>query len=458
MTTTTKTRPEAQAAESALAAAMAAPAIHTPPAKHSRLDVLIRAARDADDRMNNGPEEIGTEAFDSLRAARDAAEAALRGYAPANIADASAKLAALRSLENFDADTKANAEAIARDLQRLSGGGVAQPADDGWEASFADFVAASEKSDALADMDEDDPAYDVAEDEAAFRARSDALERLLNTRAPNIAALALKAETAITEHFGDARGDRRADNPAFLSHLMSEEGWPGHIIAAMYQDALALSGYRGPLLDAREESFDGVAALRKIEEETGERLSWRDNGPDQRAGVQFSGPVAQAAFAALASWEREEITSALLYRHRGEEDAAASEARRFQAPGGTGALIHIFTASIADRVCQEAGTPDAFDAMRQQMRDSIRAIAGFMPAPERFDAFDYMAKAGRVGLFVRIAADGPYVVEDTTVPASPERTALVDIYHSLTHDQRLDLEEAAHEVQDRVKAASDGGA
>lgn len=175
----------------------------------------------------------------------------------------------------------------------------------------------------------------------AWGRHSDALEALLTTRAPDAAAMGLKARLTIEKHMCEDVDDD-PDNPDTLSRLMGDGSWSEHAMAALYQDALALAGVSSPAALAQPERFDGVAWYQEAEATFGVRFATEERKPTglTAEGRDVSGAL--AAFAALPAWKRGEAWSSVLSREHAtkqEAERAAAEARGPTPPAELRALF-----------------------------------------------------------------------------------------------------------------------
>lgn len=157
----------------------------------------------------------------------------------------------------------------------------------------------------------------------------EALEALLNTRAPDAVAMGLKARLIIEKAMSDHRDDD-PDNPDTLSRLMGDGDWSEHAMAALYQDGLAFAGVISPAALAAPEKFDGVAWLHEAEAAFGVRFATTPQQVNRLTPKGRDVAGARAAFKALPTWKRSEAWSSVLSRESAEKqeaDRAAAEAR-----------------------------------------------------------------------------------------------------------------------------------
>ena len=289
---------------------------------------LIAEAKEADARLENSAEDMNSPAFAALVATRNSAEAALRAYAPTTVAEAATKLEALRALENFDEDAQSNIEALGRDLAVLAlarrSDAIATVDRAPWDAAVSRYQAALVERDRLTALEEGNGEDTSEEWNEADNALGEALEALLNTRAPDAAAMGYKARLVIERNCLFYSEDS-PDSPAFISHLLAE-GWDEHGPPALYQDGPALAGIGGPVVDATPDRFDRAEWLERTEAETGSRLVRSDG---YSPCVHFEGgDTARAGrrLAQLPAWHRYAVESGASHRAMAEAAAAARAA------------------------------------------------------------------------------------------------------------------------------------
>jgi len=194
-----------------------------------------------------------------------------------------------------------------------------------WEAALADFLRIKADYDAVRawydgtsgeNEDEDEPVYTAASERL-----TQAMEALLNTRAPDAAAMAFKARL-VFERAHVFYVDDGLDSPSTISHLLAGT-WDETLVAALHQDGLALEGHAGPLVEVRADPFKAEAWI--AEAEKGGRLA---PDPDMtKPGWQVlapTNPAALDAFNALPLGKRWEVYDALAKR---DEQATRFRAR-----------------------------------------------------------------------------------------------------------------------------------
>lgn len=194
--------------------------------------------------------------------------------------------------------------AIYLDLAHSRADYIAQAYQPDWEAKLSRFHAADAAVEAAYGTDDETEPSD-----AQLAERRAARLALLDTRAPNAKALADKLALLIESQFTEEVGDS-ATSPATLSRMLADgpvEQW----VASAYQDALALSGATGPLVEAKADPFDPKAWLTTMEATTGARLTVDGN----RAHIQWQPrdggtglASAEAAFDALTLSQREKLS------------------------------------------------------------------------------------------------------------------------------------------------------
>ena len=130
---------------------------------------------------------------------------------------------------------------------------------------------------------------------------------LIALRAPDVAALAFKARAVLEEQAMFA--DECPDDAGSLAMLLDSEMHEA-LAASVYQDALALSGVIGGLVDVRPNGLDCRAWLGTVEAETASRLIY-DRAPDSPAFTFYGGnaAVAERRFGELTSRERSWVTA-----------------------------------------------------------------------------------------------------------------------------------------------------
>lgn len=194
-----------------------------------------------------------------------------------------------------------------------------------WDKALAAHLEAKAKLDALTAA-ENGNGEDMSEEwGAASKAASATLTALLNTRAPDGAAMGLKARLIIEQNHIVYPTEDSPSNPAFISGLLAD-GWDERALAALYQDGLALEGVTGPVVDAQPDTFDGAAWLETVEAETGSRMVRSNN---YSPAVHFEGGdagEANARLAALRLAHADEVETVAYNRARQEAYAAAGPA------------------------------------------------------------------------------------------------------------------------------------
>ena len=167
-----------------------------------------------------------------------------------------------------------------------------------WDQAAARYTEAAAQ--ARAD-DQTDEQLDEAIGEQVASVRA-----LIAMRAPDLSALAFKARAVLEEQAMFA--DERPDDAQSLAMMLDSEMHEA-LAASVYQDALALSGVTGGLVDVRPNGLDCRAWLGTVEAETASRLIY-DRAPDIRAFTFYGGnaPEAKRRFGELTARERSWVT------------------------------------------------------------------------------------------------------------------------------------------------------
>lgn len=161
-----------------------------------------------------------------------------------------------------------------------------------WSGAVAAYELADAAVRVIAAQEAADDTDRPDEWDAASSARDAALAALLNTRAPDAAAMVLKAKLVLQrDHVFYA--DESADDAATVSMWLADADARGFTV--LYQDALALAGERGPIVDAQPEPFDPRAWLDEVETRTGSVIE----RTDAFGNVAFTGGDTDAANKAL---------------------------------------------------------------------------------------------------------------------------------------------------------------
>lgn len=273
----------------------------------------------------------------------------------------------------------------------------------------------------------------------AWQRHSEALEALLNTRAPDGEAMGLKARLVIEKALSDWASDG-PDNPDTLSRLMGDGTWAEHALAALYQDGLAFAGVVSPAALAQPESFDGVAWVQEAEASFGVAFATR---PQKAGGLTASGGCADAAlaaFAALAVWKQHEAWDSV----RAREEAARQEAgRAVYQPTPPAQMRAMFLRGLLNTY-EDAGE-------REAMRADLASI-GITPvvwedeqeAAQPLDPAAFVADLLAADMTVGAKTDGRLteLLYSGDKPRHANAGAMRDRFHALTASERDAL--AAH--------------
>ncbi len=236
-----------------------------------------------------------------------------------------------------------------------------QPDRSAWDAAVSAVNEAMAKVEAINALERETDEDCSDEWNAAWDRHSEALEALLNLRAPDAAAMGLKARLTIEKNFCDHLNDG-PDNPDTLSRLMGEGTWGEHSLAALYQDSLALAGTDSPAARAMPETFDGVAWVKEAEAGLRVTFTISAHGVDVAAeGENADGAL--ALFSSLAEWKQSEARSFLHTRRFAEEQ---EEARASAKPTSPADLRAIFLNGLLNTFDD--------DGEREAMRASLAAI------------------------------------------------------------------------------------
>lgn len=190
---------------------------------------------------------------------------------------------------------------------------TAQPSTtrDDWDAAIKaheDARAVTAAAEALDDASDPDGGIW----NAAYWAENEALRAVMFMRAPDPAAMAEKARRGINHAYVELRGES-ADDADTLERMLSDGPWDeGCVVAALYQDALALSGDTGPLSVVAVSAFDGPDWIAATVASTGASMA----GMVDDWGVAFTGTAeqvaaARTAFDGLKHWQREAVVRSL---------------------------------------------------------------------------------------------------------------------------------------------------
>lgn len=178
---------------------------------------------------------------------------------------------------------------------------AAQPSTnrDDWDAAIKAHDDARAVVRALVNLDGDDHA-DMLDA---------ALQAVMTLRAPDVAAMAQKALLGVSLAHSDLEG--RDTAPDAVERLLSAGG-AACAIAALYQDALALSGDTGAGSAVHAVPFDPLAWVSATEATTGAGVT----GTPGQWGLAFIGDgdqavAAKAALDGLSEWQREAVVRTL---------------------------------------------------------------------------------------------------------------------------------------------------
>lgn len=185
-----------------------------------------------------------------------------------------------------------------------------------WEAARHDFETAQAAHDAVTAREDADGIELEEESADTHRAASDALEHLVNTRAPDAAAMAFKMRWIIERAYAEWRGDH-AENPQTIARMLAGT-WAETGAAALYQDAKALSGEPSAVINTPPDDFDAEAWLDTTAAAFG--VSWTVTDESRRdLSIVAQGDraaEAQAAFDGLPGFQAYQAFDALKERLR----------------------------------------------------------------------------------------------------------------------------------------------
>jgi hypothetical protein len=263
-----------------------------------------------------------------------------------------------------------------------------------WAAAVAKWRAAVADREAL-DEDEQEDEWSDADSRA-----DDAFFDVLNTRAPDAAAIAEKAALYLDEvHRGGGESATTA-NPAWLGKLMND-GWDEHAIVSLLQDAARLSGASSALWTAQPDTFDADGWLTSLQDRTGCVLMWEEvEGPEpNRITFGARGAAeAEAEFSSLLPWHQVEVRSLLARRYRPQAGGTSGMPSPSDWLGisGTGHMIRTFADMAAWQAEQEDAEKRA--AARRLLRESVRRDVGLPVGLPDFEPEAFVAAARAAGL------------------------------------------------------------
>lgn len=220
--------------------------------------------------------------------------------------------------------------AIYLDLAALTNSAPVQASADraAWDKALTDYAMAQavwraiDNREAALDDDEHSDEW-----RAADKRSDDTLDALMALRAPDAQAMADRSRI-IVENMAVYIGDN-PDNPEFVARLLAGP-WEDRGVAMLYQDALALAGATGPVVEAKADTFDAEEWLATVCREHGvkwESIDPEAMYPDHRFIHDGPSGDTAAADAALAALSRARVDEVATYQSK-ETSAAREEARR----------------------------------------------------------------------------------------------------------------------------------
>ena len=279
--------------------------------------------------------------------------------------------------------------------------------------------------------------YDAnSEDEDAYEAASaetdTALTELFHTRAEGVAEIAEKGRIAIDAFLGIRRyPGANADNPAYLSHLMTE-GWAEHALISLFQDAAVLSGASADLGAARASRFYASKWLADNVVAVGARFHWDNTGGGKLTFGGLGEAKATTAFEGLPAWDRDAVRAHL--RQTSAGIARQTETPRWTAPNGTANMIRVF----ADMAAYNAEPTDTAKRtnLRRKLRESMRREIGLPIGVPNFDPKLFTRAAYEAGMrFQLVNPDfGPEVLHRPNDKRS-ETTVVSNLFAQLDGEQ-----------------------
>lgn len=257
-----------------------------------------------------------------------------------------------------------------------------------WKAA----VAAREALDEDEQPDEWSDADSVADD---------AFFDMLNTRAPDAAAIAEKAAVYLDEVHRGAGAVATTANPAWLGKLMSD-GWDEHAIVSLLQDAARLSGASSAVWAAQPDTFDADGWLTALQDRTGCVLMWEEvegTEPNRLTFGAIGAAEAEAEFSSLPPWQQGEVRGLLARRyHRTQPGSRSGQPSPSDWLGisGTGHMIRTFAEMAAWQAEQE--DPEKRAAARRLLRESVRRDVGLPVGLPDFEPTAFVKSARAAGL------------------------------------------------------------
>lgn len=164
-----------------------------------------------------------------------------------------------------------------------------------WDTALSAYEAADAVLEAVTAAESGNGADTSDEWAGAYRVRSDALEALLSTHAPDGAAMGVKAQLVLRQEY-EGFNDESTEDAATVSQWLASSSWSEHGFAAIYRDGVALSGGPRAIAEAAPDTFDAEAWLDEVEASTGSALL----PSDEWGNVAFSGGDSGGADAAIS--------------------------------------------------------------------------------------------------------------------------------------------------------------
>lgn len=283
-----------------------------------------------------------------------------------------------------------------------------------WDAARQDFETAQAAHDAITAREEAEGIELDDESAATFDAASAALERLVNTRAPDPEAMAYKLRWIIHRAHSHYAGDD-AENPVTIARLLAGT-WDETTPAALYQDAVALSGKPSPVLNVVPDDFDAAAWLEDMETLHG--ITWTTRAEDpMRVVAQGSGAAkAQAEFDGLTPHRKHEAFHALPDRQPKAQPSATAALR----PNSLRPMRSMFLNGLAT----------SYTGQADKVRAIIDAALADVFDPEQWISETEAQTGGRI-----IPAPG-YGLGLADGESGAGCIALSEAFHALTEEQR----------------------
>ena len=222
---------------------------------------------------------------------------------------------------------------------------------------------------------------------AARAAEADRLDELMNVRAPDVASMAEKARRLIAHVHLDWIDEPEVD-AAVISRLLGDDDWTeGGMVAALMQDALALAGNTGPIVEAKPDPFDGSVWLAETRARTGTVIEEIEGGkiafpstPDAPGAAM----LASAAFSDLRQWQRSEVELLVWRENEAAQRKARADAPVVPSDPAATRLVFLETIERMDGVQAEAHAARSEATAVLELAARINATEG--PADPALDA------------------------------------------------------------------------